>query len=255
MLAELRRLCAEEEDSFREALLPWCCAGLHGGYRGAEWLQKTGKTKLGTHDMTPLDPFKQEQPRPKAFIPDDITFFAKGRQRISHSNAIANEGKVLYVQIRHGWQKNGNNGEKKIMKKNFLRPDCCPVNAWLDIVKRHRTNVGKRQLQEPLAVYFDKAHREVRYITVDKVEREFRDLARRVYGITKPSELKAFSCHSLRIGACNMLYSAGVKTHEIQKILRWNSNCWQRYLRDLSCFNDNVTDAVVKANEIPNIIT
>ena len=79
------------------------------------------------------------------------------------------------------------------------------------------------------------------------------ELAKELYHMND-TELKSFSCHSLRVGACCALYSQGVSKAEIKRILRWKSDSWEDYLRDLSCIAERQIAAMCEADEIPNFL-
>jgi len=51
----------------------------------------------------------------------------------------------------------------------------------------------------------------------------------------KPEDLARFSSHSLRIGACVALHSTGISAMNIKDALRWRSDSFMMYLRDLPC--------------------
>ena len=59
-------------------------------------------------------------------------------------------------------------------------------------------------------------------------------LATTVYAITDKKDLAKFSCHSIRVGACCILQAAGARPEFIKKQLRWNSDAWMAYTRDLA---------------------
>jgi hypothetical protein len=73
-----------------------------------------------------------------------------------------------------------------------------------------------------------------------------------VYNITNPEELARFSSHSIRVGACVALHAANISELDIQHALRWRSNSFWNYLRNLPCQASRSARAVVDFN--PNCL-
>ena len=57
--------------------------------------------------------------------------------------------------------------------------------------------------------------------------------AYKTYKIKQKCDLARFSCHSLRVGACVMLHIAGFSTDSIKFELRWRSDSFRDYLRNV----------------------
>ena len=57
--------------------------------------------------------------------------------------------------------------------------------------------------------------------------------AYKTYKIKKKADLAKFSFHSLRVGACVMLHIAGFSTDDIKFELRWRSDSFRDYLRNV----------------------
>ena len=66
-----------------------------------------------------------------------------------------------------------------------------------------------------------------------------KSIAKSVYSITNKNDLKRFTAHSLRVGACVALHMAGAKTLDIKNRLRWKSDSFLTYLRDMPQLGDN----------------
>ena len=111
-------------------------------------------------------------------------------------------------------------------------PDVCPVVAALNIRRSWQLLCTKSAHQHlPLAVYSNR--RAVTMISSDTISKHLRHWAQSTYGITDPAELKRYSSHSLRVGACVQLHVAGKSSEFIQKSLRWKSDCFKMYLRNV----------------------
>ena len=77
--------------------------------------------------------------------------------------------------------------------------------AAISIIARHRDAKCHKQL--PLAIYIQKGKPVL--ITFKQVKSHLQYLASQVYKITNITNFKRFTSHSLRIGACVQLHSAG----------------------------------------------
>jgi hypothetical protein len=94
----------------------------------------------------------------------------------------------------------------------------------------------------------------VKYITSDKIESVMRAIACEVYDLDPEKhkeELSRFSAHSLRVGACVILQAMGFSDHEIKKLLRWKSDKWMAYTRNLVIATLKHNRAVFMASQIP----
>eukprot|EP00957_Ditylum_brightwellii_P089567 6821607-Ditylum_brightwellii.AAC.1 len=56
-------------------------------------------------------------------------------------------------------------------------------------------------------------------------------IAKEVYNLTLPEDIKRFSSHSIRVGACVLLYSSWKDGEFIKLRLRWKSDTFILYLR------------------------
>ena len=131
--------------------------------------------------------------------------------------------------------KNGDNGQEMTYVNDTENPRHCYVSAANRIVKRawalhipedmplgvyctYRTHKRSRVVKD--AVHFDDS-------SINKVLRE---AASEVYNITDPKELKKFTAHSSRVGACVILHAAGKDPEYIKYRLRWRSDSWKVYM-------------------------
>jgi hypothetical protein len=67
-------------------------------------------------------------------------------------------------------------------------------------------------------------------------------------------ELQLWSAHSLRVGACATLYAKGFSEMEIKFLLRWKSNAFMTYLRNLAVTSRRHNEAMNDVSEIPNFL-
>ena len=81
------------------------------------------------------------------------------------------------------------------------------------------------------------------YLTSPFVERLIKLAAKHAHGITAVADLKKFTPHSPRVGACVLLHVVGRLPDYIKKRLRWKSDTYEDYLRRI----DHVASDHVKA--------
>ena len=141
--------------------------------------------------------------------------------------------------------------ESKEQSRNRENPKDCSVENWLDVAERFIELCGDNVYDRPLAVYLNERGR-VCNICDDDASNYIRQAAKEVYEITDEAELnKRFTCHSLRVGACNALVSQGYAPDEIQKLLRWRSESWKDYVRDLTVLQKKHNEAINNCKNIP----
>ena len=116
-------------------------------------------------------------------------------------------------------------------------------------MKRYRS-VSKLTKVNTLSVYLDKKNGVVKNIVVDDVVAAMKMSAKALYDLSD-AELDAFKCHLIRVGACCILFSQGVRPAMIKKLLRWKSDAWLVYLRDLTAIANSQNEAIVSAAELP----
>ena len=68
------------------------------------------------------------------------------------------------------------------------------------------------------------------YITSPFVTKQLRLAAKSAHGLTARDDLKQFTPHSPRVGACVLLELMGQLPDYIKKRLRWRSNSYENYL-------------------------
>ena len=78
-----------------------------------------------------------------------------------------------------------------------------------------------------------------------------RSLATAVHNITKKEDLQKFSCHSLRVGACCIYFASGVDPEFIKRVLRWESDAWKLYVRDLQTTAVQVVESMNYSDDLP----
>ena len=201
------------QTSLAVALIDWWIVGIHGGFRQSEWCQAQGKATIGNKKVTE----KKKKDCPLAFTLDDVKFLTRKK--------------------------------KKLFVSNKKQPRMCPVQAWMRIFKQYKS-ILKTTKAPTLAVYLDRVAGKAKNITAPDVTNALRKTAKAVYNLNN-KELSAFSCHSIRVGACCILFSQGVRPAQIKKLPRWRSNAWTVYLQDLIAIANNQVEAITAAMELP----
>lgn len=230
------------EDSLIRVMYNWFTTGLQFGNRRSEWCQPDGAGLLHKVQMCAFG-------RATAFIFEDIRFFTGSKIELSIETALQNEEAVFIIRVRFMWQKNLQHNIHRWAYRNNARPFLCAVRAWIAIVRRFIRLMG-RDSDKPLAVYRTKLY-QTRLVTSDDATRVLRDLAVDVYKLTKKEDTQKFSSHSLRVGACCILFATGYPPDFIQRVLRWDSDAWRKYVRDLVVTAMQVNVAMNKAHEMP----
>jgi hypothetical protein len=212
----------------------WTVVGIYTGIRLTEWAQDDSGIV-----MTPAD-------EPKAFLWKDVEFRGTNNRRMSVDAALAKPNNIHTARLTWRWQKNGENGQQKTIVRAFSNPTLCSVSALIRIMKRFE-DLGCDKDTMPLAVFTSNglADGDVTLVRDNHIVHHLQTAAKAVYNIKDPDELKRFSSHSIRVGACVALHAAGVSKMDIKHALRWKSNCFMMYLRDLPCQAQRMTVAVL----------
>lgn len=153
-------------------------------------------------------------------------------------------------------QKNGEHGETRIFTRNAARPTICPVTAWLQIFQRFHTLRGLSP-HIPLCVYLPPGLGKVQFITARDIEAVLRSTAAAVYNldpVKNSKDLQKWSSHSVRVGACVILHANGFSDTQIKYLLRWRSDAFMVYLRNLGALTYQQNIAFAKTGEMPHFI-
>lgn len=226
------------------------------GFRLTEWAQPNGITNPLQPHLNHLQPPSN---RTRAICPADLRIETNTYQRFTGMDILS----VPLSSIRKLWvifrtQKNGQNGEERLFT---LHPNggTCFVTATYSCLKRFQTlNNLLPALTEhsPLCCYWNPTTSSVELITADDVEDYMRAIAATVYNlhpIRNKKELQKWSSHSLRVGACVVLHSMGFSALDIQWLLRWRSNAFMAYLRNLAGLADRHNEAHDRAQGMPHL--
>jgi hypothetical protein len=251
MQAFIAKAAADQQDDccLMAALTDWTLCNLYAGCRGVEWMQ-TDSTNL--HITTY---HKNRFGNAYAFTLQDVQCASATNQSLLLKDALANPDNVGCIRLRFEEQKNGENGEKKLFVRNTKSPAVCFVTHFMRILARH-AKITKSDQKIPLSVY-NASDGTPCNITSAAVETCMRSAASKMFNldpVKNRTELQMWSTHSLRVGACTTLYAMGFHEMEIKHLLRWKSNAFMTYLRNLAVTSRRHNDAVADASCIPNFL-
>ena len=239
---------AAHQDSLMAATADWFECGVFAGLRLTEWAQESGCATMGTHKLD----FRQQA---RAFCLGDIRFEDDARSRFTAKQVV--EGKLSHSMIKC-WikfrtQKNGQNGEERLFTRNPSGK--CFVQAMLRILHRFARLRGLHDEVTPLALYKNEGEKEPKFITASEIEKIMRLVAAQVYNLDPVKDKKAlqlWSAHSLRVAACLILHAMGCTESQIQWLLRWRSNAFMVYLRNVAILSSLQHQKIDAAAAMPH---
>ena len=241
---------ARQDDCCLEAAMAnWTLCNLYAGCRGIEWAQtQLAHRSVGTYHK---NRFKNAY----AFTLTDVLCFTINSSPLTFAQALANPTLVEKIKLRFEEQKNGENGEWKLFTRNHDKTNLCFVSNFLSILARHKRLTNSSPSQ-PLSVYQGPDGKVYNITTVD-IDSLLRLAASKVFKldpVTHRATLQLWSSHSLRVGACTLLYSKGFSEMEIKYLLRWKSDAFMTYLRNLAVTSRRQNTAINRTSEIPNFV-
>ena len=226
---------ASHPDSAIAAYADWAVLSLQAGFRISEYAQSHHAQSMSI--FTPCA--KNIDLSSKAFIHSDFKFTGNNKSYLPPNRRFH----AQFVHIKWRFQKNGQNGEVIPFARNNKKIKFCAVRAAFRIVKRAERLKQAKHL--PLAVSHSPNNKVkgLSYLTSTFVDKQMKLAAKHAHGITAVADLKRFTPHSPRVGACVLLHITGQLPDYIKKRLRWKSDTYQDYLRHI----DHVASDHVKA--------
>ena len=120
----------------------------------------------------------------------------------------------------------------------------CPKQASLNIIRRARRLSAPAH--SPVALYRDNTTGKRRLITASQTATFLRHVAHKVFDIpTGHKDLLAWSCHSIRITAANLLHRARFSDSYIKNRLQWHSDTFLMYRHNTFYTADQHTKAIM----------
>ena len=221
-----KRLNKTNPDNIYTSLGNWLVLGQQAGFRRKEWAQ----------DRTHLKKYKDYQRNidgsAAAFILKDFEFRGTNNKRIDNSkDKDIKKSKTVNIEWRY--QKNLDNGQKITYAKDNKCKKHCFIEASKCIRARAKRLAVKKE--DPIAVFSEikKGKKKICYIDDKHITSLLQEAASIVYNIKDKKELSKFTAHSIRVGACVILHSQNVSTEDIKFRLRWRSDAFRMYLRNI----------------------
>ena len=231
------------------AIADWGDCGIRGGFRKTEFVQESNNSDI---DNPLLDIYGN----PKAFCLNDFRFRLKSGARLVGAAILAHSpDDMAYCWNKFRTQKNGDNDEEKMYTNSPTGRSFC--RAVYRIIKRFVQLRGAADVSTPLAIYYDETSNVVRFITDADIESTFRTLAAHVYKLDPVKDkdtLQMWSCHSLRVGACTLLHANGFTGPQIQFLLRWRSDAFMLYLRNMPVLCNKQIEAFDNTAAMPELV-
>jgi hypothetical protein len=229
-LAIAQAALAPWPDHLHVVLADWYEVCLFTGSRKSEWAQPDERHKdLGSFYCNLFgDAY--------AFRMTDFrieTYNNERRSGLACLDFAPSDAKFMWITYR--MQKNGQHGEERMYTASPGK--LCFIRAIYRIMLRFRRLVPQdHALVNPLAVYRSTPSGPTVFVTPRVVMIHMRALAAVVHKLHPSRDsatLRLWSSHSLRVGACVVLQEAGFSSTQIQWLLRWRSQAFMDYLRNL----------------------
>eukprot|EP00957_Ditylum_brightwellii_P102791 7833437-Ditylum_brightwellii.AAC.1 len=99
------------------------------------------------------------------------------------------------MELRYRFQKNKDNGQK-IKYSKSSNTKLCPVRAGLRI--RRRAQRWRVRAHTPIDIYSSLSKRKAQYIADNHIEHVLQMVAKDLYNLTLPEDIKWFPSHSIR---------------------------------------------------------
>ena len=127
----------------------------------------------------------------------------------------------------------------------------CPTQASIDIICRARRLCTPHD--HPIAVYRDASSGMRRQMTSREVATFLQHIAHKTFNIPPHHpDLKAWSCHSIRVTVANLLHRARFSDSYIKNRLRWRSDTFLMYLCNTFYAASQHTEAVTLGLDPPS---
>ena len=85
-----------------------------------------------------------------------------------------------------------------------------------------------------MVVYKDYKNQEIRFVSSKEIRSTLRQTASIVHNIKSELDLARYTSHSICVGACVLLHAAGKDFEYIKFRLRWRSDAFRMYLRNVT---------------------
>jgi len=225
----IQRALDAEPDGLAAALSDLYVMAIFAGLRSGEYVQTEANRRNKRH------PAKNCRGQTMAFCIDDFRIECTDGRRLRGKEILTVEvSEIAKMWVKWRTQKNERHGAERLFAQNWDEVYFCFVKATYRVLQRFARLVGVEHTSTPLSVYRT-ARGRVELVTSEHITKDLRAIAMEVYKLNMDkheAEIKRWSAHSLRVGACVFLHSQGFSALDIKWILRWESNAYQVYLRN-----------------------
>ena len=220
-----KSLHKSDPDNIYTALSDWLILGMQSGFRRKEWAQD--RSQMIRHK----DIQRNVDGSAVAFILEDFEYRGLNNRRINQkSNSEVNKAKLVNLKWRY--QKNNDNGQVVSYVEDTKNKCFCYIRA----AKRIRSRAIKYSVPSnmPVAIYKEKKTKsKFKYIDDVHIKDILQEAAKHVHNISNKEDLNKFTSHSIRVMACVILHSQNLSTEDIKFRLRWRSDSFRMYLRNI----------------------
>ena len=220
-----KSLQKSDPDNIYISISDWLILGMQSGFRRKEWAQDR------SYMMKNKDIQRNVDGSSAAFILEDFEYRGANNKRINQkSNSAVNKSKTVNLKWR--FQKNNDNGQVVSYVEDTKNKCFCYVRA----TKRIRTRAIKYGVQPdiPVAIFKEKKTKsKFKHIDDVHIKDILQEAAKHVYNISNKEDLNKFTSHSIRVMACVILHSQNLSTEDIKFRLRWRSDSFRMYLRNI----------------------
>ena len=193
------KLMVTNKDNIYRALADWLILGQQSGFRRKEWAQDRSYYK------TYKDIQRNVDSSSAAFILSDFEFRRKNNQRCDQKSK-KDISRSCIVNLKWRFQKNNDNGQIIFYIEDNINKTHCYVRACKRI--RERALRLDPTAENPVAIFTTNIKsKRFSYIDDVHISTILQEAAGAVHNITKKEELKRFTSHSIRVGACVLLHS------------------------------------------------
>jgi hypothetical protein len=233
------------EDLLVRAVTDWIVLGCYTGFRKSEWCSNNQDTYT-----TIDDPNWGDHPNALSTIVEDFSFATATGSRI-HDVHTTPDDIITFTTLCFCKQKNNDNGQTLTYRRLTDSHWLCPTQASLNIVRQAR-RLGLPH-NSPAAAYRDRNTGKHRLIMALQVAIFLRHVAHKVFNIPMGhKDLLAWSCHSIRVTAANLLHRARFSNSYIKNRLWWRSDTFLMYLRNTFYMADQHTKAITLGLDPPD---
>ena len=181
-----------------------------------------------------------------AFILSDFEFRLKGNKHMT-LNSPSNIKRASIVNIKWCFQKNNDNGQVISYVIDHKNKTYCAIEDSKKIYSREiKHNIPSNK---PIAIFIEVKNNKKKTCFIDDVHIKtiLQEAAQSIYHITKKEDISKFTAHSIRVGAYVLLHAQNISSEDIKFRLRWRSDSFRMYLRNINQLAERHKDAIANA--------